>query len=121
MTGAGRTVDIRRCGLARDRRVRAGQVAGSRRRAFLAILWCQAIGVVPVMLMVPRVAGAVARGPAGAAGPGGAGLATVGLLLLKILVVGLFSYGAYRWLVPWVLERITRTRSSEAFLLGVFI
>lgn len=98
-----------------------GELETPHGRSILAILLYQDIGVVPVMLMAPLLAGAVARAPAGGAAPGGAGLATVGLLLLKILVVGLFSYGAYRWLVPWVLERITRTRSSEAFLLGVFM
>ena len=30
-----------------------------------------------------------------------------------------FAFVAYRWVVPWILERITATRSSEAFLLGV--
>ncbi|MEB3185717.1 MAG: cation:proton antiporter [Cyanobacteriota bacterium] len=39
----------------------------------------------------------------------------------RIVIVAVFGYTAYRWVVPWVLERITRTRSSEAFLLGVFM
>lgn len=100
-----------------------GELETPHGRSILAILLYQDIGVVPVMLIAPLLAGATALTPAsgGSEGSAGAGLATVGLLLGKILVVGLFSYGAWRWLVPWVLERITRTRSSEAFLLGVFM
>ena len=83
-------------------------------RSVLSILIYQDVGVVPVMLMAPLLAG-------GASGTGGAGLAAIGLLLAKVALVGAFGFCAYRWLVPFVLERITRTRSSEAFLLGVFM
>lgn len=80
-------------------------------RAVLATLIYQDIGVVPVMLMAPLLAGA----------GGGNGLAAIASLIGRIVIVALFGYAAYRWVVPWVLERITRTRSSEAFLLGVFM
>jgi CPA2 family monovalent cation:H+ antiporter-2 len=80
-------------------------------RAVLATLIYQDIGVVPVMLMAPLLAGSGA----------GNGLAAIASLLGRIVIVAVFGYGAYRWVVPWVLERITRTRSSEAFLLGVFM
>ncbi len=80
-------------------------------RAILSILIYQDIIVVPVMLMAPLLAGV-----------GGASVpAAVAGLLGKIVVVAVFAYVAYRWLVPWVLEHITRTRSSEAFLLAVFM
>jgi CPA2 family monovalent cation:H+ antiporter-2 len=85
-------------------------------RAVLATLIYQDIGVVPVMLMAPLLAG----GGAGAAGAGN-GLAAIASLIGRIVIVAVFGYTAYRWAVPWVLERITRTRSSEAFLLGVFM
>ncbi len=85
-------------------------------RAVLATLIYQDIGVVPVMLMAPLLAG----GGAGAAGAG-SGLAAIASLIGRIVIVAVFGYTAYRWVVPWVLERITRTRSSEAFLLGVFM
>jgi CPA2 family monovalent cation:H+ antiporter-2 len=98
-----------------------GELETPHGRSILSILLYQDIGVVPVMLMAPLLAGAAAVSPAAGSGAGTAGLATALLLLGKILVVCLFSYGAWRWLVPWVLERITRTRSSEAFLLGVFM
>jgi CPA2 family monovalent cation:H+ antiporter-2 len=80
-------------------------------RSVLSILIYQDVGVVPVMLMAPLLAG----------GGGGSGWGAIGLLLAKVALVGVFGYCAYRWLVPFVLERITRTRSSEAFLLGVFM
>lgn len=79
-------------------------------RSALSILIYQDVGVVPVMLMAPLLAG----------GSGGSGLGAIGLLLAKVALVGVFGFCAYRWLVPFVLESITRTRSSEAFLLGVF-
>jgi CPA2 family monovalent cation:H+ antiporter-2 len=80
-------------------------------RSVLSTLIYQDIGVVPVMLMAPLLAGS----------SGGSGLGAMGLLLGKVALVGVFGFCAYRWLVPFVLERITRTRSSEAFLLGVFM
>ena len=79
-------------------------------RAVLATLIYQDIGVVPVMLMAPLLAGG-----------SGNGLVAIASLIGRIVIVAVFGYAAYRWVVPWVLERITRTHSSEAFLLGVFM
>jgi len=93
-----------------------GELETPHGRSILSILIYQDIGVVPVMLMAPLLAGI-----AGLGGSGGSGLAELGALLLKVILVATFGYGAYRWIVPWVLECITRTRSSEAFLLGVFM
>ncbi|MEB3306832.1 MAG: cation:proton antiporter [Cyanobacteriota bacterium] len=86
-------------------------------RSILTILIYQDIGVVPVMLTAPLLAGMAGMGH----GDGADGLADLVALLLKVALVAAFGYSAYRWIVPWVLERITRTRSSEAFLLGVFM
>ncbi|MDP2359262.1 MAG: cation:proton antiporter [bacterium] len=80
-------------------------------RAALATLIYQDIAVVPVMLLAPLLAGAAT----------GTGLTQAGSLLLRVAGVGTFSYAAYKWIVPWILERITRTRSPEAFLLGVVL
>lgn len=85
-------------------------------RSILSILLYQDIGVVPVMLTAPLLANL-----AGLGGGGGSGLQALATLLLKVLLVAAFGTSAYRWIVPWVLERITHTRSSEAFLLGVFM
>ncbi len=78
-------------------------------RSVLATLIYQDIAVVPVMLTAPLLAGT----------SGQSGFADVGLLLVRIAAVGALAYVAFKWVVPWILERITRTRSSEAFLLGV--
>ena len=80
-------------------------------RTVLAILIFQDIAVVPVMLTAPLLAGTAETG----------GLAAMGDLLLRIAAVAVFAYTAWRWLVPFLLERIIRTRSSEAFLLGVVV
>ncbi|MCT0224825.1 cation:proton antiporter [Synechococcus sp. CS-1328] len=94
-----------------------GELETPHGRSILSILIYQDIGVVPVMLTAPLLAGMAGLASKG----GGSGLADLGALLLKVLLVAAFGYSAYRWIVPWVLERITRTRSSEAFLLGVFM
>lgn len=77
-------------------------------RSVMAILIYQDIAVVPVMLMAPLLAGS-----------NGMGFESVLGLVARIAGVGIFAFAAYKWIVPWILERITQTRSSEAFLLGV--
>jgi CPA2 family monovalent cation:H+ antiporter-2 len=94
-----------------------GELETPHGRSILSILIYQDVGVVPVMLTAPLLASAAGLGT----GDGGSGLSAIGALLLKVLLVATLGYGAYRWVVPWVLELITRTRSSEAFLLGVFM
>jgi len=76
-------------------------------RAALACLIFQDVAVVPVMLLAPLLAGATASSH------------SPGDLLLRTAAVGLFLLLAWRWGVPWLLGRITATRSREAFLLGV--
>ena len=77
-------------------------------RAVLASLIYQDVAVVPVMLTAPLLAGTGASAGADALG-----------LLLRVGAVAIFAFVAYRWVVPWILERITATHSTEAFLLGV--
>jgi CPA2 family monovalent cation:H+ antiporter-2 len=93
-----------------------GELETPQGRSMLSILLYQDIGVVPVMLTAPLLAGL-----AGVSQGDGDGFAALGALVLKVLLVAGFGISAYRWIVPWVLERITSTRSSEAFLLGVFM
>lgn len=93
-----------------------GELETPHGRSILSILLYQDIGVVPVMLTAPLLAGM-----AGLANGSGNGIAALGAMLLKLLLVAGLGISAYRWVVPFVLERITRTRSSEAFLLGVFM
>lgn len=88
-------------------------------RMVLATLIYQDIAVVPVMLMAPLLAGMGGAAAGGVAGS--AGLLAVGGLVLRVAAVAVFAVVAYRWIVPFILERITRTQSSEAFLLGVIM
>lgn len=92
-----------------------GELETPHGRSILSILLYQDIAVVPLMLTAPLLANLAGLGG------GGGGLQALGVLLLKVLFVAAFGFSAYRWIVPWVLERITHTRSSEAFLLGVFM
>jgi CPA2 family monovalent cation:H+ antiporter-2 len=78
-------------------------------RLVLGTLIYQDLAVVPLILAVPFLAGA-----AGATDPG-----SWWLLAFKIAVVAAISYVSYRWVVPWLLYQIARTRSREAFLLVV--
>lgn len=77
-------------------------------RMVLASLIYQDIAVVPVMLTAPLLAGS-------GSSLGGDVLG----LVARVGAVALFAFVAYRWAVPWILERITQTGSREAFLLGV--
>jgi CPA2 family monovalent cation:H+ antiporter-2 len=95
-----------------------GELETPHGRSILSILIYQDVGVVPVMLTAPLLAGAAGLGQTSGST---SGLMAIATLLLKVLLVGAMGFSAYRWFVPWVLEQITRTRSSEAFLLGVFM
>ncbi|MEN6466155.1 MAG: cation:proton antiporter [Syntrophaceae bacterium] len=76
----------------------------------LGILIFQDIMVVPMMLLVPILAGIgnVAEKQFSPA------------QLLQIVAVLLLIAGA-RWAVPWVLFKVTRTRSRELFFLGLIL
>ncbi len=78
-------------------------------RTVLATLIYQDIAVVPLMLTAPLLAGSF----------GGSVAGSIADLVARVAAVGVFAFVAYRWVVPWLLRRITDTRSSEAFLLGV--
>lgn len=79
-------------------------------RGTLATLIYQDIAVVPIMLAAPLLAGT------GAGGAGG-----VLELAFGISSVGVVSFLAYKWVVPWLLHRIAATGIREAFLLGVLV
>jgi CPA2 family monovalent cation:H+ antiporter-2 len=78
-------------------------------RMVLGTLIYQDIAVVPLMLAAPLLAG-------GAQGGAGGEVLT---LLARIVALAVLAFLAYRWAVPWLLFQIARTRSREAFLLGV--
>ncbi|MGV8083458.1 MAG: cation:proton antiporter [Coriobacteriia bacterium] len=78
-------------------------------RMVLGTLIFQDVAVVPLMLAAPILAGAATASL-------GSDIAT---LLVRLVAIGIGSWVAYRWVVPWLLFQIARTRSREAFLLGV--
>ena len=79
-------------------------------RTALGVLIYQDIVIVPMMLLIPILAG---------------GSADLGneLLMLAIKTIGMiaFVYIASRWLVPRFLHEIARTRSRELFLLTILL
>jgi len=79
-------------------------------RAILGILIFQDIIVVPMMLLTPFLAGVVDEGGAGI----GSRLAG-GAAVILLMIVGA------KWIVPWVLQRVVRTRNREVFLLAVVV
>ena len=78
-------------------------------RMVFGVLVFQDIAVVPIMLAAPLLAGVAVVGS-------GASVLTAVLRIVGVLLV---AFLLYRWVVPWLLYRITRTGSTEAFLLGV--
>ncbi len=80
-------------------------------RTTLAILIFQDIAIVPMVLLSPALV----------AGSGGAGFAELAALLAKGLGLVAFAIIAAKWIVPWVLFQVARTRSRELFLLSVIV
>jgi len=87
----------------------SAQLESPHGRMVFGVLVFQDIAVVPIMLAAPLLAGAAAVSI-------GTGVLVAALRVLGVLIV---AYVLYRWVVPWLLYRITRTGSTEAFLLGV--
>jgi len=77
-------------------------------QASLAVLIFQDIVVVPMMLLLPLLAGAA-----------GNPLASIGILLAKGIGVVLLALVSTKVVVPWLLHQIARTRSRELFVLCI--
>jgi CPA2 family monovalent cation:H+ antiporter-2 len=77
-------------------------------RTSLAILIFQDVAVVPMILITPLLAGVQENQ--------GTALA---VLLVKAVGVVAFAVAAAKWIVPWILHQVARTRSRELFLLSV--
>lgn len=80
-------------------------------RAALGSLLFQDVIIVPMILITPMLAG---NRPGGLDG-GIFLLAAKGLAIVAMVLV------AARWLVPWLLHQVARTRSKELFLLSVVV
>jgi CPA2 family monovalent cation:H+ antiporter-2 len=79
-------------------------------RTSLGILIFQDMAVVPMILLTPLLAGA-------------AGNITESLFILMIKVAGIIAlvFISAKWLVPYILYQVTRTRNRELFLLSIVI
>ncbi len=82
------------------------QLGAPHGRISLGMLIFQDVAVVPMMLLIPLLAGA-ADNP----------WLTLGGLLFKALLIGAALYFAARKVIPRVLEAVIRTRSRELFLM----
>jgi K+:H+ antiporter len=84
-----------------------GELDAAHGRVVVAILLFQDLCVVPLMLLLPLLAGE-------GAGPG----TTLTRVVTSVIVVTVLI-GAGRWLVPWALERVASIRVQELFTLSV--
>lgn len=82
------------------------QLGAPHGRISLGMLIFQDVAVVPMMLVIPLLAGAA-----------GNPWTSMGELLLKALLVGGVLFIAARKLIPRILEAVIRTRSRELFLM----
>ncbi|MBB1073134.1 cation:proton antiporter [Rhodoferax sp. 4810] len=86
-----------------------GQMASQHGQTAFAVLLMQDIAVVPLMAMIPIIAD---NGPLPMSTPLWQQLATVIAMVGVVLVSG-------RYLVPWLLERLTRQKNRDGFFLVV--
>ena len=86
-----------------------GEVDSPHGRITLGMLLFQDVIVVPMLLVTPLLAGA---------GQGG-GWKEVALFAGRGLGIVVLVLASARWLMPWVLHQVARTRSKELFLLCV--
>lgn len=77
-------------------------------RVTLAVLIFQDLAAIPMMLLVPVLAGAKLSSTA-----------SMGWAALKIFGVMGFLVIAARWLIPYLLEKVVRTRIRELFLISI--
>lgn len=85
-----------------------GETSSLHGRVIIAVLIFQDLAVVPFMLLVPLLGGQ------------GATAGQMATTLLRSVGVILGILAAARWVFPWVIERVVRTRSREAFALLTF-
>lgn len=87
-----------------------GEITAPHGRISLGILIFQDIIVVPMMLFTPLLAGQSDNI-----------LETVGILILKFLVLGVVIYLLARYIVPKIFSMVVKTKSRELFILTVVV
>ncbi|MCF8381154.1 MAG: cation:proton antiporter [Bacteroidales bacterium] len=79
-------------------------------RFSLGVLIFQDLIIVPMILLIPLLTGV-----SSSIGK------DIGILVLKVVVVLGFTYAGSKFLVPWMLHQVARTKSQELFLLTILM
>lgn len=87
-----------------------GEITSPHGRISLGILIFQDIIVVPMMLLTPLLAG-----------DSDDIMGTIGILLLKIIGLGVVMYVLARFLIPKVFKMVIKTKNRELFILSVIV
>lgn len=87
-----------------------GEITSPHGRISLGVLIFQDIIVVPMMLFTPLLSGEATNV-----------LETIGILLLKIIVLGVVIYFLARFVVPRIFSMVVKTKSRELFILTVVV
>jgi len=87
-----------------------GEIDSPHGRTALSILIFQDIIIVPMMLFTPILAGKSEN-------------VTISILLLLLKVIGiiLFVWICSKWVVPYLMNQIVRTRLRELFIISIFV
>ncbi|MDR2460653.1 MAG: cation:proton antiporter [Deltaproteobacteria bacterium] len=84
-----------------------GEMDAAHGRGSLGILIFQDIAVVPLILILPILAGT------------GSGSTPIYMVLVKIVGIAVLVIIMANWIIPWVMLRVAQTRSSELFMFTV--
>lgn len=79
-------------------------------KIILSYLLFQDIALVPLMLFTPILAG-----------KGGEPMMEIGMLLVKLLAMGLIAFVLSKWTIPWFLKKIMTLQSQEVFLIATIL
>ncbi len=85
----------------------SGQADSPHGKMAMGILIFQDLCIVPLMLLIPLLAG------------GGNGIENILLVSAKAVAVVLAAHYGARFLVPWIFKQVVKTRSRELFILTI--
>jgi len=87
----------------------AGEIDTPHGKTALAVLIFQDLCVVPFMLLIPFLSGR------------GGGISNLSIMLGKALLIVVIAHVASRYIVPWVFNQVSKTRSRELFILSILV
>lgn len=79
-------------------------------KIILSYLLFQDIAVVPLLLFTPILAG-----------KGGDPFMEIGMLIIKLVAMGLIAFVLSKWTIPWFLKKIMTLQSQEVFLIATIL